>query len=339
MALAHDSLEGSEDKAGLDVFDQMDAIEDVFRAAGIGAYRLPVSLDLRSFKDRLCGERPGLVFNLVESLDGSDRLQTVAPLVLEDWRIPFTGCGSAAMLLSNHKIKSKVRLAAAGLPVPGCAWLDAGGELRFLSGYEGAGEGGDWIVKALESHASMFLDDSSVLRGPARDDLAKKVSEASVRSGQAFFAERFVDGREFNLSVVETAEGEPEVLPPAEIRFDGLSPGRPRIVGYAAKWEERSEEYQATPRSFAFSTGDGALLSRLRELAVGAWRALDLSGYARVDFRVDAMGGPCILEVNTNPCLTPDAGLAAAAEQAGMSYADLVFRIAWAGLRRGGRVD
>jgi D-alanine-D-alanine ligase len=119
----------------------------------------------------------------------------------------------------------------------------------------------------------------------------------------------------------------PEVLPAAEILFKGFSPEKPRIVGSAAKWDEHSFEYHATVRSFELRAEDGELAERLRRPAVACWRALGLRGYARVDFRVDEEGQPWILEANANPCLSPDAGFAAAAAHGGLSFDDVIERI------------
>lgn len=333
VVMLYDEGALSGDTASRDVVDQMNAIENAVRADGGKTDRLGVSLDIAAFKARLFALAPAITFNLVESLDGSDRLQTVVPLLLEDWGVPFTGNGSAAMLLSNHKIESKRRFAEAGLPVADCIWVDAQGRERFLpESAEGAGAG-DWIVKAVESHASLFLDDGSVIRGADAEAVAERVRTASRERGQAFFGERFIDGREFNLSVMENSAGAPVVFPAAEIRFDDLPSEKPRLVGYAAKWEEDSPEYAGTPRSFDLSPADAPLVAELNRLALAVWETMGLAGYARVDFRVDRAGAPFILEANTNPCLTPDAGFAAAAERCGMTFAEMVRRIIGAGRR------
>src|SRR5690606_34720353 len=103
-----------------------------------------------------------------------------------------------------------------------------------------------------------------------------------------------------------------QVLPVAEIDFSAFGPGKARIVGHDAKWVEDSFEYQHTPRLFDFGDDDAALLDELRSLAHRASLEFGVGGYARVDFRVDATGKPWILEINANPCLSPDAGFAAA---------------------------
>jgi len=145
--------------------------------------------------------------------------------------------------------------------------------------------------------------------------------------GGSWFAEKYINGREFNLSLLAGADGSPHVLPPAEILFEGYNNGKPRIVGYRAKWNEDSYEYHHTPRSFNFPAFDESLLIRLKEMAIKCWHLFGLRGYARVDFRVDEKGKPFILEVNINPCLSPDAGYAAALAQAGISYTEAIERI------------
>jgi D-alanine-D-alanine ligase len=107
------------------------------------------------------------------------------------------------------------------------------------------------------------------------------------------------------------------VLPVAEIRFDAFPADKPRIVGYAAKWDADSFEYRNTPRTFSVEPDLAALVGRL---ALDCWDVFRLDGYARVDFRVDDRGMPWVLEVNANPCLSPDAGFAAALAAAGIEY-------------------
>jgi D-alanine-D-alanine ligase len=125
-----------------------------------------------------------------------------------------------------------------------------------------------------------------------------------------------------------------QVLPPAEIDFVGFPAGRPRIVDYEAKWSGHSFAYLNTPRRFDFPPSDAPLLDRLSALAHEAWSLFGVTGYARVDFRVDAAGEPWLLELNVNPCLTPDAGFVAAAERAGLGYDALIAAITEAAARQ-----
>jgi D-alanine-D-alanine ligase len=98
-------------------------------------------------------------------------------------------------------------------------------------------------------------------------------------------------------------------------------------VGYRAKWDDDSFESTRTVRAFGIEDENPALASQLRELATRAWNLFGLTGYARVDFRVGKGHEPSILEINPNPCLSPDAGFAAAAELDGMPYPALMEHI------------
>jgi hypothetical protein len=127
------------------------------------------------------------------------------------------------------------------------------------------------------------------------------------------------------------------VLPVAEIEFVDYPPGMPRIVGYEAKWQPESFAYTHTVRRFPGEAAAAPLLEQARRLALAAWRACGLSGYGRVDLRLDERGAPHVLEVNANPCLAADAGFMAAAEQAGLTAADVISRILADAVARQGR--
>ena len=329
--LAYDEGAEKGDVAARDVFAQLGAVEAALAGFGMETERLAVGLDFARLKPSIIRVAHALVFNLVESLDGADRLQTLFPMLLESWGTPFTGSGSAAMLLSNHKVLAKAVLAGVGAPVPDCCFMDAAGRMVFLP--EGEKAGGCWIVKPLESHASLFMDDSAVGKYADEKDLGGRLRELRAEHGMEFFAERYIEGREFNLSLVEE-EGGARVLPPAEIVFAGFPAGKPRIVGHAAKWDEDSEDFRNTRRTFGTVGNEPDLAASLANLARAAWRAFGLSGYARIDFRVDAAGRPFVLEANANPCLAPAAGLAAAAGEAGWSFGELCERIVGAALLR-----
>jgi D-alanine-D-alanine ligase len=118
-----------------------------------------------------------------------------------------------------------------------------------------------------------------------------------------------------------------EVLPPAEIDFSAFPPEKPRIVGHRAKWDENSFEYNHTPRTFDFHEADRPLLDEISGLSQKCWELFSLRGWARVDFRVDTEGRPWILEINTNPCLSPDAGFFAALARAGIPFDEAIQRI------------
>lgn len=298
----------------LDVLVQRDAVAAALGRLGHSVTDVPCSLDLDTVHQRLAATRPDVVFNLVESLGGSDRLMPLATVLLDGLHVPYTGCHTASILATSDKLRAKLQLVAAGLPTP--AWSAAS-----PAGPSLAGEfvRGSYILKAVAEHASIGLDDSAVVNVAGAEELPALIHDRSRRIGRPCFAEQYIDGREFNLSLLATQDGV-QVLPPAEIDFSSLPDGKPHIVGYAAKWNADSVEYQQTPRRFDFPAADDISLSQLADLARRCWTLFDLRGYARVDFRLDAEGLPWILEVNANPCLSPDAGFAAALDRAGIPF-------------------
>jgi D-alanine-D-alanine ligase len=183
---------------------------------------------------------------------------------------------------------------------------------------------GSLILKSVWEHASIGITEDSV--APDWAVLKRRLETMGGLDNRQRYVEKFIDGREFNISMLGGLNG-PEVLPPAEILFVDFPEGRPRIVDYRAKWEKTSFEYTNTLRSFEFGPADAPLLSKLASVAVRCWEVFELRGYARVDFRVDPEGTPWVLEVNANPCIAPEAGFIAAAARIGLSYADVVSRI------------
>jgi D-alanine-D-alanine ligase len=290
---------------------------------GHSSCRISCSLNLAAVEVELRREQVDLVFNLVESIGGQGRLIHLLPFCLDAMAMPYTGTRAEAMMLTSGKVLAKAWMAAVGIPTP--AWLGP------WPGGDGCVQGNDpgrgaWIIKSVWEHASIGLNEQSIVTDADSETVFALLRSRAPNLGGTCFAERFIAGREFNLSVLAGPRG-PEVLPPAEIIFENFTPAMPRIVDYRAKWDENAFEYHHTPRRFDFGPVDRILLDHLTELSIQCWHRFGLNGYARVDFRVDKTGAPWVLEVNANPCLSPDAGFAAALERAGIAYADAIQRI------------
>lgn len=301
-----------------DGLHEAEGVEEALRELGFPCLRLPVTLDLIQARHTLQEHNPLCVFNLVESLEGSGRLIHLFPDLLEHLRVPFTGATAETQYVTSNKPLSKTLLRAGSVPTPPWLPLAALGESGCIHF--------DFpcIVKSAWEHASVGLGPDSLCRTP--QELLRKAGAIGRNRLRSWFAEAFIDGREFNLSILPGPEGA-EILPCAEIRFEGFGRDRPKIVDYKAKWEIGSFEYENTPRSFEFAESDSPLLARLREIALDCWRLFGGRGYARVDFRVDGRGVPFVLEYNANPCISDDGGFMAAAARRGLGISDTVARI------------
>jgi D-alanine-D-alanine ligase len=291
------------------------AVADALRERGHTALGGTFVPDPKALARMLGDARAECVFNLVESVFGQGDLAGVAAAMLERVRVPYTGTSAAALACLADKPMTKRLLRRGGLPTP--AWCEP-------PIWEGLDDGCTYVVKAMHEDASIGLDDGAVAKGSAA--VKARAASCAASLGGAWFAELYCPGREFNISIVEEAIA-PRVLPIAEIRFENWSPQRARVVGYAAKWHSDSPDSLNTPRVFGIEDELPSLARDLDALAREAWNLFGLRGYARVDIRLDTAGSPMILEINPNPCLEPAAGLAAAAMEAGISYADLVERI------------
>jgi D-alanine-D-alanine ligase len=338
VAVLHNAVGegGSPDER--DVLVQTGVVSEALAALGHAVTVLPCDLNLALIKRRLLEAAPDIVFNLVESLEGSGALIHLAPFLLEGMGLCCTGASGEAMMLSSNKIAAKTHLRAAGLPTPD--WIGPYPHrtrpLQTKGSALGSRRRATWIIKSVWEHASIGLDEEGLLHDAGPEAVLATLVQRAPELGGACFAEAYIDGREFNLSILAGPSG-PVVLPPAEIRFEGYGPEKPRIVGYRAKWDADAYEYIHTPRSFDFPKADGPLLAALTETALSAWDRLGVGGYARVDFRVDSQGTPWILEVNANPCLSPDAGFAAALARAGIPFREAVDRILAAALAADGK--
>ncbi len=318
LALLYDSAAETGRPDSSDTLIEAEAIATAAASLGYETQRIPVGLDLGNVARVLRELAPYAVVNLVESLEGRGELVHVVPALLQSLSLPFTGCTALALGATSHKVAAKRQLLAAEIAAP--------------APFGTAADEGPWIGKAVAEHASLGIDDSSVVHG--RGAVQRLLAARRAQFGGEWFAERFVPGRELNVAVIAAPTG-PRVLPVAEIRFDAFPPGKPAIVGYAAKWDTSSFEYRNTIRSFAV---EPALAARAERLALACWELFALAGYARVDFRVDDGGLLSVLEVNANPCLSPDAGFAAALERAGVGYAEAVGWLIEDARRRAGAV-
>jgi D-alanine-D-alanine ligase len=276
----------------------------------------------QTFKTVVDEEQPDCVFNLVESVSGTSRLIHVPPIYLEELRIPYTGCPAHAIELSNDKVLAKHILQLLNVPTP--RW----GTPKTLP----ANEGGTWIVKAQHEHASFGLTQANVVQGT--NAAIARAHELAQEHKIEWIIEEFIDGREFNVSMVETPDG-PRVLPSAEIVFQNYGTDLHKIIDYRAKWDDTSFEYQNTVRRAEFSAADRNLLKDLEEISLKVWKGFDLRGWARVDFRIDTANNPFVIDVNANPDLSLDAGFMAAAGRAQIAPHEAIRMITDAALLAG----
>ena len=315
VLILHNSPQPSTDQA----FAESEAgvlaeVEAVSRA--LDKLRIPHrAVGVRQFEELpgvLSASDETVVFNLVEGFWTNPKQCNLVSNVVRSFGKACTGNDAYGLLLSLDKWQCKALLAAAGIPTPQGLIVPPGRPVPTRGLFAGP-----YIVKPVETDASEGIDKTSIIPGPGKA-LRQAVQRIHDQMGQPALIEQFIDGRELNISVI-SRKGELEVLPLAEIDFSAFEAGRPRIVGYEAKWLEDSFEYHHTPRIIPAPLPK-RVAERVRELAAASCRALSCFEYCRVDFRLDKANRPYVLEVNANPDISLDAGFAAAIKAAGMSY-------------------
>ena len=298
------------------ILETVEAVEAVLVADGHEAVRVPVNPDGR-WIERVRKAKADLVFNMCEGVDGLGTFEPAVIGALELLGVPFTGSSSSTTTLCLRKHFLNGLLDRAGIPVPRFGVVRPGDKLPTV--------GFPAICKPAAEDASLGVEQRSVVRTVKA--LAERVS-AMHEMWEEILVQRYVDGREVNVGIVGDT-----VLPIAEIDFRGMPRGMWRIVSYRSKWETGcDEDLGATPSCPADLTEE--LTAELSRLALTAWRLVGGEGYGRCDFRIDRFGNPWLLEVNANPDISPDAGLARMARTAGISYADLVRAVCECGLAR-----
>ena len=294
----------------------VDAVSAELASEGNEIVRVPVHADAK-WIEKLRRARVGLVFNLCESIDGVAALEPPVISVMELLGVPFSGSSSwtTALCLRKHIVNGA--LERAGLPIPKFAVVRRGGDIPSV--------GFPAICKPAAEDASIGVEQRSVVRTTRQ--LTERVS-AMLERWDEVLVQRYIEGREINVGILGD-----EVLPIAEIDFGRMPKGMWRIVTYRSKWETGSDEdLGSAPRCPARLPA--AVATQARKVAMAAWRLVGGSGYGRVDMRIDERGRPWILEVNSNPDIAPDAGLARMARVAGIEYGALVRRVCELGLQR-----
>jgi D-alanine-D-alanine ligase len=284
-------------------------IQGWLRRGGHETSLIPVHLGDVAWLRRV--QRHDLIFNLCEGVNGYARYEDFAVASLELTRVPFTGCPSWPVTICHRKHIANTLLAAAGVPVPPfmlARGITPPAGLRYPV-----------IVKPSGEDASVGIDAGAVCstRKALRDRLAR-----TLEQWNEVLIQEYVAGREVNVGFVGR-----ELLPISEIIFDRMPEGTWPIVTYAAKWDTGCAEDLGTqpvcPAQLA-----PELSRRVIQAARQAWETLAGSqGYGRVDLRITEQGEVSVLEVNPNPDLSTDAGLARMAQARGWDYGDLILKV------------
>jgi D-alanine-D-alanine ligase len=292
-------------------------VVSTLRACGHEVRTLGVLDSLTELRSALIEWKPEVVFNLLEEFNGIVTYDQHVVAFLELMRAPYTGCNPRGLLLSRDKVLCKQLLAFHRIPTPRFAVFRRGQRfvlprrLRL-----------PLFVKSATEDASLGIAQASVVEDSAR--LRERVQFMHEQIGSDALVEEYIEGRELYVGVL----GNERLtrLPVWEMRFGSMPGPHPTIATRKVKWDRAYQSrYDITTR--AAEELPPAVLQRLDRLSRRIYRALHLSGYARIDFRLRGDGSLFMLEANANPNLTGVEDFAEAARAAGIEYPLLLERI------------
>jgi len=322
--------EGSEERiypANI-IREEVGAIEESLRDKGFHPYMLSVEYFSKDLIQTLLEISPKFVFNLCEEINGKCELEMCIAGLLELMGIPYTGSDPFALGLALNKYHVKQILRSAGIPTARGYLRYPGQKLTIPRGMRFP-----MLVKPARQDASLGINSNSVCHTAGQ--LEKQIRYIHAIYEQEALVEEYLDGREFNVSVI--GDQNPEVLAISEIDFTGLPVGEPKIVSYRAKWDEESPMFGCTIPICPANISK-RLENRIKDIAIRSHLCIGCRDYARVDMRTDSRGSLYVLEVNPNPDISPKAGFARAARAAGYTYPEIILRISEAAMERGAKV-
>ncbi len=327
LALMHDYMVPPDDTSGHDLatvkwkteFDVASTIEDL----GHEVRKLGVKDDLGLIRQTVDEFKPHIAFNLMEAFHEVGVFDMNVVSYLELLRLPYTGCNPRGMLLSRDKALSKKLMGYHRIPVPEFAVFKRGlaikrpRRLKFPV-----------IVKSLTQEASIGISQASVVEDDAK--LRERVRFVHESVGTDAIAERFIDGRELYVGVMGNERL--QVFPVWEINLSKMPDGAHRIATDRVKWNVEYQKKHGIKTSAAKDLTDG-LREQIQRVTKRVYRSLEMSGYARIDLRLNAEGNFFVMEANANPQLAFGEDFSESAERAGLAYEDLLQRILNYGLR------
>jgi D-alanine-D-alanine ligase len=327
LALMHEHLVPPEDTSGQDVvnaewkmeYDIITTLGELgheVRAVGVGE-------DLRVIRKAIEDSRPHVAFNLLEDFHGISVFDQNIVSYLELLRIPYTGCNPRGLLLARDKSLAKKVLAYHRIAVPDFAVFPVGRTVRRPKRLAFP-----LIVKSLTRESSEGISQASVVDDDKK--LSERVKFVHQKVGTDAIVERYIDGRELYVAVLGNQQL--QVFPIWEMHFTNMPEGAWLIATDRVKWNSAYQKKRGIKTDEAKDLPPGTA-ARIQHLCKRVYRTLGMSGYARLDLRLDANGKLYVLEANPNPQLAYGEDFAESAERAGVSYRALLQRIINLGLR------
>ncbi len=326
LVLMHKHLVPPQDTSGVDMqkaewkteFDVLTTL----RTIGHEAEPLGVEQDLGIIRSTIDSWKPHIVFNLLEAFHNVSLFEPNVVSYLELLRIPYTGCNPRGLLIAKDKGLSKKLMAYHRIPMPEFGVFRRGQKIRLPKRLAFP-----LIVKSLTEEASLGISQASVVEDEQK--LRERVGFIHESVGTDALVEQFIVGRELYVGVMGNQRL--QVFPVWEMQFTKMPDDVHRIATERVKWSTKYQEKYGIQTAELKDAPQGTV-ERIQHLCKRVYRSLDLSGYARVDLRLDKDGKVYVLEANPNPQIAQGEDFAESAKQAGVPYKQLLQQILTLGL-------
>ena len=292
-------------------------------AMGHEVQTLGVHDDLGDIRRAATDWKPHIAFNLLEGFDDITIFDQNVVSHLELLKLSYTGCNPRGLLLARDKSLSKKLLAFHRIAVPEFEVFRIGRPIRRPKRLQFP-----LIVKSLTQEASIGISQASVV--DSDEKLKERVTFIHESIRTAAIAERYIEGRELYVGVIGNQTL--QALPVWELFFTNMPADAKRIATDRVKWSIKYQKKYGIDSGPARELTDAAA-TQIQHLCKRAYRALEISGYARIDLRLDEGGNVWVLEANPNPQIARGEDFAASAEKVGMTYETVLQRIINLGLR------
>ena len=292
-------------------------------AMGHEVQALGVHDDLGDIRRASSDWKPHIAFNLLEGFDDITIFDQNVVSHLELLKLSYTGCNPRGLLLARDKSLSKKLLAYHRIPMPESEVFRSGRPIRRPKRLQFP-----LIVKSLTQEASIGISQASVV--DSDEKLKERVTFIHESIGTAALVEQYIEGREIYVGVLGNQTL--QALPVWELFFTNMPEGAKRIATDRVKWSVKYQKKYGIDSGPAKDLTD-AVGGQIQHLCKRAYRALELSGYARIDLRLDEAGRLWVLEANPNPQIARGEDFAASAEKVGLTYEAVLQRIINLGLR------
>lgn len=317
-----DSLNGYSEEEILEWKTEYDVLATL-KKLGHDAEALGVKDDTGLIRQALIDKRPHIVFNLLEEFHSVAQYDQHVVSYLELMRQPYTGCNPRGLLLSHDKGLCKKLLAYHRVPTPRFLEFEPERAVKPPKKLKYP-----LLVKSVQDDASLGISQASIVHN--EDKLRERIHFVHENFQSTALVEEYIDGREFYVGVM--GNHRLQTFPIWELSFTKASDDVPLLATRRVKWDLKYQKKIGVQTGAAKDLPD-TLASRIEQLAKRTYKVLNLTGYARMDFRMSAEGDLYVLEANPNPNLSRGEDFADSAEAVGIDYAELLQRIVNMGLR------